>query len=53
MSDAKQSLLVLSCNYPIEYSGWSSCNYSLVNVTECSRLAVRCEKGKVHVCNFI
>ena len=46
MSDAEQSLFVSSCDYPIEYNGWNSCNYSVVNVTECSRLAVRCEKGK-------
>ena len=45
MSDAKESLLISSCDGPIEY-GWSSCNYSIVSISECSQLALRCERGK-------
>ena len=47
MSDAEKSLLVSFCvpDFPIQYYGLSYCNYSLVDVTECPRLAVRCERG--------
>ena len=45
MSDAEESLFVSSCDYPLQYYGLSYCNYSLV--TECPRLAVRCEAGKL------
>ena len=46
MSDAEESLFVSSCDYPLQYYGLSYCNYSIVDVTECPRLAVRCVAGK-------